>query len=328
MRLTWILAAVGLCALGTGLPLGGSAAAQTSIGPTLTPQIAPLSNVYRLRGASSFVEGCFDPCACPISLNDEFRGTFRLQPTPSLSVDWRRFEVSEVNWLVGHAPNELRVTGSGVYRVSRALNQHEMTLDLQLDDGPVTTFDSGIVPGGGKGRLPKIVISIDMADQFCFDQVFHIAAAPTPRSVIEPYVLDEGTFQEGCLPPCLCPLFQEQPVLGNFDLVPLGPNVFGRDEYAVINVDWAILPPQPSPLPAFTPVSGYGIYQVDDLGSGITPVPPMQRMLLDLSLGGEEDRWDSGQQVAIPNFPTIDLELAINDFFCFERIFDIVANPE
>ena len=39
------------------------------------------ATLYRLNAESSFVEGCFPPCLCPVTIGVPVKGTFLLTPT-------------------------------------------------------------------------------------------------------------------------------------------------------------------------------------------------------------------------------------------------------
>ena len=63
------------------------------------------STIYRLNPDSSFQQGCFAPCMCPIRLGTVVRGTFVLTPT-GIDGAFTTYAVTDVNWIVGsgHAP--------------------------------------------------------------------------------------------------------------------------------------------------------------------------------------------------------------------------------
>ena len=138
----------------------------------------PASPRYRLRKDSSFQEGCFDPCMCPIRIFEPLEGRFVLEPAGS---DWlfRQFRVIGVEWRAGSGSAARRIRGSGTYRAGGEFAvQHQMTLDLQIDGGPVETFDSGLVQGGG--NFPRIDITMSLHGVFCYDKVFELRARPAP----------------------------------------------------------------------------------------------------------------------------------------------------
>ncbi|MEM7515749.1 MAG: hypothetical protein AAF368_02340 [Planctomycetota bacterium] len=322
-------------------PLAGaqslSTAATVQTSPAvLTPgPVSPLTPIYRLNASSGWVEGCFPPCLCPLQISPDFRGTFELRRLPTLNPFADVWAVEDVNWIVERNGNLDRVIGEGFYtRYGSGLaarQQLVLNLIIGSEDNAVQVFDSGIVPGGGSGSLPKIDISIDENDLECFDTQIQLRATPLRRNQIVNFDLGGmSTYQEGCLPPCLCPLFQEQQVLGTFGLVRLpslsaSPSPVNRSVFGIVRVDWALLPP-PSPLPFFTPIDGSGVLVYTN--QAITPPGGQeQQMILDLSVGGDADRWDSGVVQTAPALPRIQLDLASNGFFCFDRVFSLDAAP-
>jgi hypothetical protein len=127
------------------LTLGaGEASAQVAIdAPT----------IYRLNPASSFQRGCFPPCLCPIGLGEGVRGTLVLAASGFDGL-FNNYTVTDVNWTVTLGDQELRVTGSGTYKVGGEFAvQQQLGLDLKVGDDPVQHFDSGLVPGGGQLSL-------------------------------------------------------------------------------------------------------------------------------------------------------------------------------
>ena len=143
----------------------------------------PASTRYRLRKDSSFQEGCFDPCMCPVRIFEPLEGRFSLEPAGS---DWlfRSFRVVDVEWRAGSGSGARRIRGSGTYRVGGEFAvQHQMTLDLQIDGGPVERFDSGLVLGGG--NFPRIDITMSLHGVFCYDKVIELRARPAPDVAVD-----------------------------------------------------------------------------------------------------------------------------------------------
>ncbi len=298
--------------------------------PSATSLTRALTPVYRLQEDASLVQGCFPPCLCPIQLGDDLRGTFELRPLPTANPLFRTFAVRQVNWLVRLGGVDQRVIGSGIYRVANLPlgPLHELVLDLVIGDehGAPVRFDSGLVPGGQRGRFPAIDIQIDANDLSCFDTLIHVRARSVPRTQLVPYELKaSSSYQEGCLDPCLCPLYLERPVVGNFALVRIFEEA-NAVEFGVVELDWAILPAPPSPLPYFSPVSGSGIYRVEGPFGPSPSIAGSQRMILDLDVEGTPDRWDSGPVPGV-SLPDISIDLAVNGFFCYDRIFAVRAAP-
>jgi len=143
----------------------------------------PATTRYRLKKDSSFQEGCFDPCMCPILTRQPLEGRFVLVPTGS---DWlfRYFDVRNVEWRAGQGPDALRIRGSGTYRFGGEFAaQHQLTLDLQVGDGPLEHFDSGLVLGGGS--FPRIDAVISLHGVFCYDKVIDLHARPAPDIAVD-----------------------------------------------------------------------------------------------------------------------------------------------
>src|SRR6266850_2611202 len=122
---------IALCVLSL-LPGMGAAFAQTTVS-------APL--LYRLDKESMFQRGCFEPCLCPIMERAATRGTFVLTPAGSDPL-FSYYKISDVNWTVALGDPELRITGSGTYRIGGefALEQR-LEMDLKVGDGPVEHYD-------------------------------------------------------------------------------------------------------------------------------------------------------------------------------------------
>jgi len=91
------------------------AAAAVPVAAQTSPDAGALhGGLYRLSTETSFEEGCFAPCLCPIRIASGVLGTFRMTeaaPDPLFQI----FDVTEVNWIV--PGTEDRVTGSGTYRI-------------------------------------------------------------------------------------------------------------------------------------------------------------------------------------------------------------------
>jgi hypothetical protein len=275
------------------------------------------STIYRLNEKSSFQEGCFPPCMCPIFQATGVRGTFVLTPTGFDGL-FKTYAVTDVNWTVDRGDREQRVTGAGTYKVGGESGaQQRLALDLRIGDDPVQHFDSGLVDGGE--QFPEIDATISMNGQVCYDQVFFVDASPVPPDQIHPYaLLGESTFQEGCYPPCRCPLFNPRAISGTFALVELRHDPL-FSEFAVVGIDWLIAGTPDTPG---TPVRGAGTYRV----GGEFAV--QQRLQLDVRIGdGDLTRFDSGLVAGGGEFPRIDIVTSVNGFYCFDRVIELHAVP-
>jgi hypothetical protein len=275
------------------------------------------STIYRLNPDSNVQQGCFAPCMCPILLGSGVRGTFVLTPTGSDGV-FKTWAVSDVNWIAAFGDRELRVTGSGTYKIGGEFGmQQQLALDLKIGDDPVEHFDSGLVSGGE--RFPEISVAISMRGQVCFDTVFFVDASPVPPDQINPYALvPESTFQQGCFPPCECPLGVPEPISGTFALVDLRRDPLVT-EFAVVNIDWLVVGAPDAPG---TPVRGVGTYR---LGG---EVAVQQQLGVDLRVGdGDLTHFDSGREAGGGQFPRIDIVISANGLYCFDTVIDLHAFP-
>ena len=141
--------------------------------------------LYGLNKDSSFEQGCFPPCECPIMIDVPVEGTFLLTET-GFDGRFYTYDVTEVNWIVTVNDPPTLVTGSGVYRIGGEFAlQQELSLDLQMGEGePVEHFDSGLVPVSKPPSLPfpEIQLTISTNGQVCFDSGFKVSASPSPAT--------------------------------------------------------------------------------------------------------------------------------------------------
>ncbi|MGH9751016.1 MAG: hypothetical protein ACRD6R_13990 [Candidatus Polarisedimenticolia bacterium] len=285
-----------------------------SAGPAEAQTGTTSSVLYRLGERSRFEEGCFDPCLCVTHTIERAAGTFKLTRAAG---DWpfTDFKVTEVNWLVPLPAGDLRVTGSGTYRVGGEFaRSHQLTLDLQVGDREVQRYDSGLVPASS--AFPAIDIEVSMNNRFCHDTVFTLAAAPVPATGIARYSLSESNYLEGCFGPCDCPV-ATRPMVGRFGLVEILETDM-RLDFAVVDARFSVQPADATSTDGF-PASGHGVY-------GLARRAREQRMILDLTLAGRgPQRFDSGAVPWSGSLRRIDLMLPANGFACFDRVLDLHA---
>lgn len=286
-------------------------------------QVSSPTTVYRLTEASSYQEGCFAPCLCPMTVQSPVLGTFSLRLTGS-DGGFDQYAVEDVHWKVSDRDPELRVTGSGIYTVGSAdptaLPKQRLELDLQLGESPVQHFDSGWVIGPS---LPHIQITVSMNGMYCYDRVFVVDADPVPESEIQPYALVEGsTFQRGCFAPCDCAIGEEQPLAGTFSLLPLSDNGLFA-EHGMVDVRWKVQGSAYS-TPPDAEITGAGSYSI----GGEFAV--QQRMEAELQVADELPApFDSGLVVGEGGFPAkIDVEISRNGKVCFDTVMHVVAQAQ
>ena len=282
--------------------------------------VSSTAEVYRLTDASSYQEGCFDPCLCPMMEQRPALGTFGLRFTGS-DAGFDRYAVEDVHWKMPGRDPELGAVGSGTYTVgspdATAVRKHRLELDLRLTGSDVEHFDSGWVIGP---NLPHIQITISIHGMYCHDRVFTVDADPVPASEIQSYALVEAsTFQRGCFDPCDCPIGQEQPLLGTFSLLPLSNNTL-FSAYGMVDVRWKVSGSGYA-TPPDAPIAGAGSYRV----GGEFAV--QQRMEAELSVADEPSApFDSGLVVGGGGFPDqIDVEISKNGKVCFDTVMHVVA---
>jgi hypothetical protein len=282
---------------------------------------AQLSGTYRLDSSTSMkTSGCQPPCLCPISLDGSVRGTFELS-TLVISQFVQRYAVDDVNWtVVDLQGGETKVKGGDGFftRTSSPFGiTQQLELVLSIDGGPKTFFDSGVVPGS---TFPNIVLAIADNDFYCLNEIFAVDASPVPKSDITRYQLVDTTYQEGCFPPCLCPILNPVGVAGTFDLVLLEKDNF-TTRYGITNVDWKIKGQLFGSRGA--EVTGTGDYSVFNSLAAL----PSHEILLCLDFNGVELAPFSGGPEFFPNTKAIEIVASQSGMVCFDRVFDLHAKP-
>src|SRR5438093_6915238 len=144
-----------------------------------SPASAQTSTLYRLNNKdSTFQQGCFPPCLCPIMIAVPVKGTFVLTPTGFDGL-FNTYAVTDVNWLVSIGGTDTIVTGSGTYKFGGEFAlQQQLSLDLQVGGDKVKHFDSGLVTE--PAPFPDIKVTVSVNGQVCFDTVFDVTASPVP----------------------------------------------------------------------------------------------------------------------------------------------------
>lgn len=319
-------------------PVKGEEAGKAEVrdGGKLSPtsEARERSRVYRLEADSAYRNACFDPCDCATDIRSSLSGTMVLTRVAPVIRGTRRYEVNDVNWRVVVGGSDVLVRGRGVYTWYPSLGPltvlaHRLELELRVGEGaePIR-FDSEVVAGASDGFFPPIRITIDMNNQVCYDQVFTINATPVVPSSIVGYRLDGDSFyQQGCLPPCLCPIWAEMPIGGRMSLVPLPstPDEPAVRQWGVIDVRWS---PTASVSSVNAVATGSGFYRLTPTNAE----PYSQRMLVALTRPTiAEKEFDSGWvgvgPSITPGLPprNIDVMIADNDFFCFNEVFNVSA---
>jgi Kazal-type serine protease inhibitor domain len=283
------------------------------------PLGAGTGTLYRLAETSSFQEGCFQPCMCPISDTSPARGTMLLAYEGNVN-GIETYAVREVNFSISTAGVSTAITGQGVYRIGSpnpmTVIEHRLELDLVVGDDEVAHYDSGWV---AKSTMDSIATTISVNGMYCWDRVLELDARPLPPTDIVHYALLGGsTFQQGCWDPCDCLLGSELPMTGSFDLVPLWSNGI-VSEFAVLNIDWQVASPD---VATTTQLRGFGIYRIRE------NVAIEHQMVLAITVDGAPlTRFDSGWVAGGGAFPNLGVVLTMNGLVCFDIELRVVAGP-
>src|SRR3989442_6143712 len=102
-----------------------------------TSASAQTGTLYWLNEDSTFQQGCFPPCLCPIMIAEPVKGTFVLTPTGFDGL-FDTYAVTDVNWLVSIGGTNTIVTRSGTYKIGGEIAlQQQLSLDLPVGGGNV-----------------------------------------------------------------------------------------------------------------------------------------------------------------------------------------------
>ena len=132
---------------------------------------------------SSLQVGCFGPCACAVEVTPTY-GSFDLVPAGSDPM-FTYYDIQNYIASFNNGPGAIAITGSGTYKIGGevAVTQ-EMTLDLQIQGGPVQHFDSGLVPVSTP--FPAIHASCALHGFACHDSVVEVEAKPIETAGVPP----------------------------------------------------------------------------------------------------------------------------------------------
>jgi hypothetical protein len=129
---------------------------------------------YDLVSGSTFQSGCFPPCRCALGPKQPLGGDFVLVNLPPNPL-FQEFAVVNVDWTAAPPPASIPINGAGFYKVGgEVAAQQEMSLELSVDGGPLTHFDSGLVRTGA--IFPDINVTVSIHGGRCADTVITIKA--------------------------------------------------------------------------------------------------------------------------------------------------------
>ena len=152
-----------------------------------------------------------------------------------------------------------------------------------------------------------------------------VSIAAQPAFIILYDLLPGSSFQEGCAPPCMCPVMMSDNVQGTFGLMAAGPGPIPLDSpqfntYSLTGISWTVFDQTGKKVHKIT---GDGTYRYETVGNGVV----RQQLTLNISIDGKAPVFlDSGLVVGFSQFPDIAVSLR-RGTTCFEISMDIVAAP-
>jgi len=126
-----------------------------------------------------------------------------------------------------------------------------------------------------------------------------------------------ASFQEGCFPPCMCPILMIEELRGSFVLRHRGADWL-FDHYDVDAVRWRMRRFDGTVVP----IRGSGRYLIGG------EFALTHRLQLDLAVGDERpEAYDSGLIVVGAEFPRLDIAISLHGMYCYDRVFELRARP-
>ncbi|MGA2939978.1 MAG: hypothetical protein ABSF52_23185 [Syntrophobacteraceae bacterium] len=150
-------------------------------------------------------------------------------------------------------------------------------------------------------------------------------AANSPQYIILYGLLPGSSFQEGCIPPCMCPVMMSEDVRGTFGLTAAGPGPIPLDSsqfntYSLTGISWTVHDPAGKPVHTIT---GNGTYRFETVGNGVV----RHQLTLNISIDGQAPVFlDSGLVLGCSQFRDIAVSVRLGST-CFETSMDIIAAP-
>jgi hypothetical protein len=177
---------------------------------------------------------------------------------------------------------------------------------------PLTSCGSG-----RRGRTYRAALRL-----FAVTAVLLAAAAPALAQTATDalpvlYRLDKGTgYEQGCFPPCLCPVVFNETVKGTLVLTPAGVDPLFTN-YTVTGINWMVTLGGTD-----TFVTGSGTYRIGG------EFALQQELTLDLKVGDNKvERFTSGLVTGPAPFPAIAITISMNNQTCYDTVFRIQASP-
>ena len=138
-------------------------------------------------------------------------------------------------------------------------------------------------------------------------------------------LLPGSSFEESCIPPCMCPVVMSDDVRGTFGLMAAGPGPIPLDgsrfnNYSLIGISWTVYDPAGNPVRT---IKGNGTYRFETVGNGVV----RHQLTLNISIDGQAPVFlDSGLVLGCSQFRDIAVSVRRGST-CFETSMDINAAP-
>jgi len=161
------------------------------------------------------------------------------------------------------------------------------------------------------------ILSMSLASGACI-------AADSPQFVILCNLQPGSSFQQGCIPPCMCPVMMSDTVRGTFELSPgpgPGPRPMdstGFTTYSLTGISWKVYNSAGKPVHTIT---GNGTYRFETVGNGAV----RHQLTLEVSIDNQASvTLDSGLILGCAQFPEIAISVRRGST-CLETSMDIIA---
>ncbi len=158
-------------------------------------------------------------------------------------------------------------------------------------------------------RLRSVLIAAALA-------ILGLASSAEAQTNSTTYTVQPSSqFSRGCFPPCLCAIVMGQAFQGTFTLT------FNRSDglfsyYALTDIAWTV-----DIGGKAIQITGSGVYQ---RGGEFALV---QRLTLNLTVGGETNTFDSGLTPVSKPFPQIDITISIHQMTCYDTVMSLQSAP-
>jgi len=171
--------------------------------------------------------------------------------------------------------------------------------------------------GGRRGRTYRAALRLFAVTALLLAAAVPALAQTATSSLPVLYRLDQGAaYEQGCFPPCLCPVLFNEAVKGTFVLTPAGVGPLFTT-YTVTGINWMV-----TLNGTDTFITGSGTYRIGG------EFALQQELTLDLKVGDNKvERFTSGLVTGPAPFPAIAITISMNNQTCYDTVFRVKASP-